>query len=130
MKLGRIRQVLEANQAGAREVLDVVAGAVEKRCGVRWTTHAELLAAAKVVLAEEKQSVSRGELAKRVTLRGELRKLATTLGLAAPLMRARGENSNGGHMANDIAADGRPKRKKSKVAKLAKAAALTGGLDW
>src|SRR2546430_11608770 len=83
MRLRRVRKILEANPRGAQEVLDVVARHVEKRFGTCWTTHAELLSAAKILLAEEKRS----GLAKRLTLRGELVKVATTLGLAAPMMR-------------------------------------------
>jgi hypothetical protein len=119
-----VRQIIEANQPGAKNVLDTVAKHVEARFGGGcWISHGELLRAAKVVLAEEKQS----GLAKRLTLRGELQKLARALGLAKPQM-----NNPGGSMATEITADGAGtvKKKRKPGTRAAKVAAAAAGLAW
>jgi hypothetical protein len=77
MRLRRVRAILEANERGAQEVLDTVARHVEKRFGACWTTHGELLKAAKVVIREQ----DRAGLAKRATLKGELKRVAKKFGL-------------------------------------------------
>jgi hypothetical protein len=58
-----------------------------------------------------------------------LAKLATTLGLAAPRMRAAAQSQSGGTMKDELGV-GTKVKKKSKVTKLAKVAAVAGGLDW
>jgi len=65
MKLRVVREILKSNPRGAQEVLDTVARHV-RRVRACWTTHAELIRAAKVVI-EEQNGRARKEMTLKAT---------------------------------------------------------------
>jgi hypothetical protein len=76
------------------------------------------------LLRDERAAVKAGRLMKSESLRGRIEKFTRMVGFEGNAV------SREAAMADTLTADGKPRKRKSKVVKLAKAAAVAGGLDW